>query len=211
MKRSSCTIIVLFAVVLALFAVLPGCSSPATSADTPASVPSAPPAPEKTLSTLEPEQMILGLADLPGNYTLVNYGERNVSKIQPWMLNAGWKKGNYVMMQKNEPGSSVHPAIWHYVYKFPKENASQVVSWQADGLVVYDAQDDSNHTYTELAAPGIGNTSRAVSMADKNSPEMMTVIVFSKYDVYEELWCNATPVDYENLKKVAAIAAAKIR
>jgi len=210
MRLSPFFMTVSVAVVLILLACVAGCTSPLAPASTPAPAPSSPPA--KTLSTIEPEQMVLGLADLPGNYTLVSSGERNVSKIQPWMQNAGWKKGYSVLLQKNEPGSYAHPVIWHYVYKFPAENASRVVSWEVDGLVIYDARDEKNRnfTYTELAAPGIGTSSRAVTIADKNDPETMTMIAFSKYDVYEELWCNATPVDYETLKTAAAIAAAKI-
>ncbi|MFA6363382.1 hypothetical protein [Methanoregula sp.] len=198
--------------VLIFLACVAGCSSQVAPAGTAASVPSSPQAPAKTHATLEPEQMVLQISDLPGNYTLVTSGERNASKVQSWMHNAGWKKGYAVLFQKNESGSSAHPAIWHYVYQFPVENASRVVSLQVDGLVIYDAQDERNRntTFLELASPGIGDTSRAVSIADKDDPEIMNMIAFSKYDVYEELWCNATPADYENLKKVAAIAAAKI-
>jgi hypothetical protein len=210
MRRSLFPVPVLLPVFLILLAVLAGCTSSVAPAGTPTPVLTT--APAKTLSALEPQQMVLAPADLPGNFSLVKSAERNASHIQPWMKNAGWKNGYAVFLQKNETGSALHPFIWHYVYKFPLENATKVVDWQADGLVIYDAKDERNKntTFTELASPGLGDKSRAVSMADKGDPETMYMIVFSRYDVYEELWCNATPADYENLKKVAAIAAAKI-
>jgi hypothetical protein len=197
-------------VVLALLACCAGCTSPAAPAVTPTPVPAVSQAPAKTLAMLTTSQVLLNVSEYPGNVTFYAEGERNESSVRDWMLNAGWNSGYARIVQKNESGS--HSMIWQHVAKFPLENASQVVDWQADGLVIYDARDpeNANKTYTELSVPRIGDKSRAVSIAETTDPELSYMIAFSRYDVYEELWSNGTAADYETLKQVAARAAEKI-
>ena len=200
-------------IILALLACSAGCTSPAASPapGTPAPVPTESQVPAKTLATLNTSQMFLNVSDYPGTVTFLGDGERNESTIRDWMHDAGWYYGYVRIVQKNESGS--HSIIWQNIAKFPLENASRVVDWQVDGLVIYDARDpeNANKTYTELPVPRIGDKSRAVSIVEENDPEPMYIIAFSKYDVYEELWTNGTAPDYETLKQAAVLAAEKIQ
>ncbi|NLD56755.1 MAG: hypothetical protein GX651_01315 [Methanomicrobiales archaeon] len=200
-------------VLLALLACSAGCTSPAASPapGTPAPVPPVSQAPAKTLSTLNTSQMLLNVSDYPGTVTLVGEGERNESTVRDWMYDAGWNAGYARIVQKNESGS--HSMIWQNIAKFPPGNASQIVDWQVDGLVIYDARDpeNANKTYTELPVPRIGDKSRAVSIVEENDPEPMYMIAFSRYDVYEEFWTYGTATDYETLKQAAVLAAEKIQ
>lgn len=89
-----------------------------------------------------------------------------------------------------------------------------MVDYQADGnyLDIESASEAErmNYTIIELPSPGIGDSSRAIARFDKNDPDTVYLIAFSRYDVFEEIWGNGAAADYEMLKQAAAIAAAKI-
>lgn len=216
MKLSIPPMIVLLAFFLLPLVALAGCTSQAPYT-TPA--PSATPAPavsqipEKILSTIEPVQMSLDLYEMPGNFTFVSKGERNASKIQPWQLNQGWKKGYLTVLQRNDPGRSGLQIV-QVISIYPYENASRMVDYQVDGnyldLERISEAERMNNSITELPSPGIGDSSRAIARLDKNDPEITYLIAFSRYNVFEEFWGNGTATDYETIKKAAAIAAAKI-
>ncbi|MHB8164091.1 MAG: hypothetical protein ACYDDV_07040 [Methanoregula sp.] len=216
MKRRFPPMIILPALFLILVIILAGCTShapPATPAPSATPVPASSQIPEKTLSTIEPVQMALVLSDMPGNFTLISKGERNASKMQPWQINQGWKKGYNIVLQRNDPGRS-GPQIAQFIAVYPKENASLMVDYQVDGnyldLARQSDAERMNNSITELPSPGIGNFSRAISKHDKNDPDIIYFIAFSRYDVFEEIWGNGTAADYETMKQAAAIAAAKI-
>jgi len=208
-------------IVLLAFFILPlvavaGCTSqtphttPAPSA-TPTSLASQ--VPEKTLSTIEPAQMALEPSDMPGNFTVVKKGERNESMMRPWQINQGWKKGYSTALKRNDPGRT-GPQIMQFISVYPGENASRMVDYLVDGnyldLARASEAERMNNTITELPSPGIGNSSRAIVKLDKNDPDIIYLIAFSRYDVFEEIWGNGTAADYETMKQAAAIAAAKI-
>ena len=208
--------IILIAFFLLPLVAIAGCTSQAPHA-TPASsatpAPAASQLPAKNLSTIEPVQMALELYDMPGNFTLIKKGERNESMTRPWQLNQGWKKGYSTALKRNDPGHT-GPQISQFISVYPRENASRMVDYLVDGnyldLARVSEAERMNNSITELSLPGIGDFSRAIVKLDKNDPDMIYLIAFSRYDVFEEIWGNGTAADYETMKQAAAIAAAKI-
>lgn len=223
MKRRFSPMIVLPALFLLCLVALAGCTSPAPPAPpalsaTPASsvtpAPAASQVPEKTLSTIEPVQMALEPSGMPGNFTLIEKGERYASMMQSWQLNQGWKKGYSTILQRDDPGRS-GPQIAQYIAVYPRENTSRMVDFQVEGIYLdlerASEADRMNNSIIALPSPGIGDFSRAIGKLDKNDPELTYLIAFSRYDVFEEVWGNGTAADYETIKQAAALAAAKIR
>jgi len=50
-----------------------------------------------------------------------------------------------------------------------------------------------------------------MKVSDKSDNSQLYMIAFVKYDVYEQLSTNGTAADYETLKQMTGIAAAKNR
>ncbi|MFA4861312.1 hypothetical protein [Methanoregula sp.] len=216
MKRQVSPRVVLLAFVLLLLVALAGCTSQAPPATPAPSATPAPPAsqvPGKTLSTIEPAQMALEPSEITGNFTLIKKSERNESMTRAWQLNQGWKKGYSAAFKRNDPG---HPdlQIGQFISVYPRENASKMVDYLVEGnyldLARIPDADRMNYSITELPPPGIGDSSRAIIKLDKNDPETMYLIAFSRYDVFEEIWGNGTAAEYETMKQAAAMAASKI-
>jgi len=200
---------------LALVA-LAGCTSqtpPATPAPSATPAPPASQVPEKTLSTIEPAEMALVPSEITGNFTLIKKRERNESMTRAWQLNQGWKKGYSATFKRNDTGRT-DLQIGQFISVYPRENASKMVDYLVDGnyldLARIPDAERMNYSITELPPPGIGDSSRAIIKLDKNDPEIIYLIAFSRYDVFEEIWGNGTAAEYETMKQAAAMAAAKI-
>ena len=97
-KKSISAIILLMTVLIVLSVGIAGCTS---------QTPAASPTPEttKTVSTIEPSEMIVQPSEIPGNFTLVTERERTASELSEWALDHGWKKGYSVVYRKNDPNS----------------------------------------------------------------------------------------------------------
>jgi len=189
--------ILLLACFIMLSAGIAGCLS---------QTPSASPVPETKLSTVEPAQLVLRPSEVPANFVLDEEWERNVSDMNPWSLDKGWKKGYGTYYEKKGPDARF---FQHVISIYPAENISLIVpdtvynwkNWSTEG----------NYTVEELLSPGIGDYSSALKVTEASDPMNMYIISFVKYDVYEEMWTNGTATDYDMLKQLANTAAAKIQ
>jgi hypothetical protein len=206
------SLILLMAAMVILASGIAGCAStapsaPATSAASPELT--ATPAPVKSLSTVEPSQMAIRLADIPTNYALREQHERNLSTMRNWAVNVGWKKGYYTSFEID--GTSPR-YLEQAISVYPLENITRIVP---ETVTMVKNLTTNNYTVEELPLPGIGDTGRAFRVTDIAPDNTGTnadyVIAFVKYDVYEELWTNGTAADYDTLRQVADTAAATIQ
>jgi hypothetical protein len=196
-KKTTVTMILVMTFFIILLAAIAGCSSQA---------PPASPVPVNNLSTIEPSIMALQLADLPGNFTVLESADRTRSEMRQWSLDHGWKKGYNAVFQKNDSASVT--VVSQYISIYPYENMSIILQ---DTTMQVKNWSDENVSVDEISPPVIGDSRNAFKISDKGSPIQDFVIVFVKKDVYEELSVNGTIADYDVLRQLADIAAAKIK
>jgi hypothetical protein len=201
MTKYSITLIILVIFLIFLSAGIAGCSS---------KTPPASPVPDKKVSTIEPSQMALQLSDLPANFIVLEKGERNVSGMRPWALDHGWKKGYLVTFQRDNQSSLPGTVIQQAISVYPAENITLIVPDTVNTWKNMPAE-DKNMTIEELALPTIGDSSSSLKASDKSDNTQAYLIAFVKDDVYEQFYTNGTVTDYETLKQLAGIAAAKIK
>jgi hypothetical protein len=154
--------------------------------------------------------MVLQPSDFPGNFSLLEKAERNVSEMRNWSLDHGWKGGYYADYEKNNQNSPSGTIIEQVISVYPAENITLIVPDTVSTLKNWSAK-DRNVSVEELSLPTIGDSSSALKVSDKSDNTQSYLIAFVKYDVYEQLWTNGTATDYETLKQLAGIAAAKIK
>jgi hypothetical protein len=205
-KQSLSRMIIFMTVFIILSAGIAGCSSPAP----PSPAPTASPVPARMLSTIALSEMALQPSDFPGNYSLLEKGDRNVSEMRSWALDHGWKGGYYADYKKNEQNSPSGNIIEQVISVYPAENITLIVPDTVNSWKNWTTE-DRNISVEELSLPAIGDSSRALKATDKSDNSRSYMIAFVKYDVYEQFWTNGTAADYETLRQMAGIAAAKIR
>ncbi|PKL64223.1 MAG: hypothetical protein CVV32_09785 [Methanomicrobiales archaeon HGW-Methanomicrobiales-3] len=195
-------------VLLLLTAGIAGCTSsgPATQ------VPAASPAPAQKLSTVAPAEMALQPSDLPAGFVLLEKGDRNISEMRSWSLEHGWKGGYFAAYQKQDGTASSGIIIDQALSVYPAENITLIVPDTLQLVKNWADEDRANRSVEDdPSLPSIGDFSRGMKLSDKNDEPPEYVIVFSKQDVYMELYTNGTAADYATLKNLAGVAEAKIR
>ncbi|AGB02946.1 hypothetical protein [Methanoregula formicica] len=197
--------VILFLAVFFLLAVA-GCTSPAPSSPVPASSP----VPTPGLSTVSPAEMALQPADLPGNFTLLAKGERNISDMRSWAVEHGWKRGYFTGYMKTGGNVSEGPFFEQVISVYSTENITLIVEDTINTWKSMPAE-DSNVTVEEISLPTIGDYSRSTKASDRSDNTRMYVIAFVKDDVYEQFQTDGNETDFEILRQMAVTAAAKIR
>ncbi len=204
-KKSISAIILLMTVLIVLSVGIAGCTS-----QTPAASPT--PATTKTVSTIEPSEMILKVSEIPGNFTLVTERERTASELSEWALDHGWKKGYSVVYRKNDPNSPSGTILLQNISIYAGENATLAVSDTIDGQIDWiTKENDANLSVEKISIPAIGDASGSLKYADKSDNSSMYVIAFAKKGVFQDIETNGTAADYETARQFAEIAAAKIK
>ncbi len=193
MKYYKCAFIIGLMILLICMA---GCTS---------SVPSIQP-PENKLSMIEPSDMALQLSDIPGNFTLKERSERVGSDVSQWGRDHGWIEGYYTIFQKVDLSQSSGTVIEQRISVYPIENISMVLPY-----IHNDFKNLTDVTVDELLKPNIGDSARAFRLTNKTDNTKIYVIAFVNKDIYENLVMGGTVTDYESLKQLATIAAAKIK
>lgn len=198
----------ILAVLLLLFAGTAGCTAPAPSSQvTPVTT-----VPVQKLSTAAPAEMVLQPSDVPANLILLEKSERNASDMRAWSLEHGWKGGYYITYQKRDGNASAGVIFDNALSIYPAENITLIVPDTIQMGKDWAARDTTNRSVTEdTTLPAIGDASRAIKITDASDNSQEYLIAFVKQDVYMELYTNGTAEDYETLKHLAGIAAAKIR
>lgn len=69
---------------------------------------------------------------------------------------------------------------------------------------------EKNSSVEDLTLVTIGDSSSALRVSNKTDNTQEYIIAFVKNDVYQNFYTNGTLTDYETLKQLATIAAAKI-
>lgn len=195
-------------VFLLLTAGIAGCTSSAPLTQ----VPAASPAPVQTLSTVAPAEMALQPSDLPAGFVLLEKGDRNASDMRSWSLEHGWKGGYFAAYQKQDGTASSGIIIDQALSVYPAENITLIVPDTLQlGKTWADGDPANRSVEDDPSLPSIGDFSRAMKITDKSDNTLEYMVVFVKQDVYMELYTNGTAADYETLKNLAGVAAAKIR
>jgi hypothetical protein len=175
--------------------------------------PSALPVTDKNLSTIEPSQMALQPSEVPGNFTLVEKAERNVSDMSSWAVDQGWKKGYYAVWQMNDQSLLPGTVFEQYISVYPANNISLIVPDTVYMVKNWSAQEENVNisVVDELPLPTIGDSSSALRIFDKSNNTEEYIVAFVKKDVFQEFYTNGTAADYETARQLAIIAAAKIK
>lgn len=204
MKKESLTVMIGLIICFIILSVgIAGCTSQA---------PAAPAAPGTSQSTIEPSAMILQTSEIPVNFTLMEKAARNVSEMNAWALDHGWKKGYYAVYQKNDPNSPSGTAIEQTISVYPAENITLIVPDTIQGWKNWSVEENNvNLSIENLPLPTIGDSSAALKVTDKSDSTQMYVIAFVKKNVYQQFLTNGTAADYETTRQLAGIAAAKIQ
>ncbi len=202
MKKQSLAFMILMTCLIMLSVGIAGCTSQA---------PAAPAVPGTSQSTAEPSAMILQPSEIPVNFILVEKAARNVSEMNGWALDHGWKKGYSAVYQKNEPNSPNGTFIEQTISVYPAENITLIVPDTIQGWKNWSVEENNvNLSIEELLLPTIGDSSAALKVSDKSDSTQMYLIVFVKKDVFQNFLTNGTAADYEITRQLAGIAAAKI-
>ncbi len=152
--------------------------------------------------------MALQLAEIPGIFTSTERAERAASDVSQTAHNYGWIKGYTVSFQNIniDPLSAI--VISQGISVYPRANVTKLLP---EMKAHYVTVANENISVDELPDPGIGDYSQAFRITYKESNLKVYVIDFVKNDVYEQLSMQGTTTDYETLKNLGKIAAAKIR
>lgn len=163
-------------------------------------------------STIEPSEMILQPSDIPANFTLVEKGQRDVSDMNEWALDHGWKKGYYAVFLNNDPNSIPGTVIEQYISVYPAENITLIVPDTVSGWKNWTVEENNpNLSLEELSLTTIGDSSAAMKVSNKSDNTQVYSISFIKKDVFQQFWTNGTATDYETARQLAGAAAAKIK
>lgn len=200
MRKRFIALMIVLVTLIILSVSIAGCSSSAPSG-TSASVP------EKKLSTIGPSEMVLQLSDLPENFIIQNRGEKAKSDVGQKYINMGWKSGYLVSLSRMDLQTLQSTQIDQSISIYPIETMPKLL---LDTRSDYQNLTMSGVVVDELSNPQIGDQSMAFRIASAEGYKAY-VIDFNKNDVTESLRMTGTTTDYELLKDLAKIAAAKIK
>jgi hypothetical protein len=208
MTNVSISLMITAMTVLLLLAGIAGCTTPAPSPQAPA----ASPVPARNLSTAAPAEMALQPSDVPADLVLLEKSDRNVSDMRNWSVEHGWKGGYYIAYQKQVGNTSSGVIFDQALSVYPAENISLIVPNTLQLGKNWAARDPANRSAeVDTSLSAIGDFGSAMKISDKGDNSHEYIIAFVKQDVYMELYTNGTAADYDTLKHLAGIAAAKIR
>jgi hypothetical protein len=164
--------------------------------------------PTNQLSTIEPSEMALQLSDLPTGYTIKERSERTTSDVDKLALDMGWIKGYTVKFQKIGTTSSDITLIQQDISIYPIDKISQNLPIVKTSLIKIS---NASYLVEPLSDPKIGDSSQVFRITISNLNMKLYLIQFVKADVYEQFEMFGTSTDYETLKNLAKIGAAKIK
>jgi Tol biopolymer transport system component len=160
-----------------------------------------------TASTIESSDLVLQPFDIPGNFVMVGRSERRASDITQLGRSWGWIKGYAVIFQHVESDALSETFLEHAISVYPIENINRILP-----SLHYHQKEDSDISILieALPDPGIGDSSMATRITGTTGDYHACSIDFVKKDFYENIMMTGPATDCETVKKVAAIAAAKI-
>ena len=165
-----------------------------------------PTTPTNQLSTKDPSEMALQLSDLPEGYQIQSRGETTRSDVSYIFQDAtyGWTKG-YSVGFLNSDGTF----ILHDISIFDIDQMDGILFLKGKSILV---MSNATNSVDQLSDPNIGDSSKAYRIKRTIDGQTITAytIVFTKKDVFEQVIMSGTMTDYEILKNLAKIAAAKI-
>jgi hypothetical protein len=210
--------LILTALVCAMLA-SSGCST--TSSSAPATPASATPAPAATLALLA-----LTPADVPPGYTQTGSREKNAAEVSRLALDLGWQAGYVVTFTNNSAGPDDRTTVVQTLTVYPENSIPGVI-----GVIVRQERSDTDMTFSDIPAPGIGDTSGGftgkaharliVTTYDNSNPlapaaartepkQDFAEIYFSKGSIFEVIRMTGHGLDAATVTTLARTAYAKI-
>jgi len=209
-KQSLSFMTMLMTILIMLSAGIAGCTSQAPSAGPASTTSTTSPVPAATPASVTPADMVLQPQEIPGNFTLVAKGERDVSDLSDWAREHGWKKGYYAVYRKNDPNSS-GTVIRQNISVYAAQNASLAVADTIDGFADWIVKENAmNQSVEKITLSPIGDASGSLKYINKGDNSGTYMIAFAKTGVFQDIQTNGTAADYETAKQFASRAAAKI-
>jgi len=193
-----------------------GCASPAPpAAPVPQSSPGQPatsqPAPDSTVSTIEPAEMALQLSDVPAGFTIHEKWERTRSDVRQSALDRGWKNGYHVMFRRQNESTLQVEYLTQDIDIYLTDNVNQVLA-KGNTEILQGSED--TYEVIQLPDPKIGDSSQAydVKLIKRSNRVLASglFIQFVKKDVYEQIVMVSMSQDYKALTEIADTAAGKI-
>ena len=171
--------------------------------------PTATPTQESLVSTLSPADMALQPSDLPPDYfikdrTVAAYDQQTAISHE-----LGWRQGYSVAYYRMNLVNEDITGITQTLSVYPLENMNKIFSVEKDNLL---APEQGMEKY-EIPFPVIGDKSIAIRETDPDDPYKVvtyTVLFISK-NVDEKITMTGSTTDYEVLRSITKIAAARIR
>jgi hypothetical protein len=169
------------------------------------------PAPDSTVSTIEPAEMALQLSDVPAGFTIHEKWERTRSDVLQSASDRGWIKGYHVMFRRQNESTLQVEYLTQDIDVYLTDNVNQALA-KGNAEILQGSED--TYEVIQLPDPEIGDSSQAYDMKlIKRSNRVLAsglFIQFVKKDVYEQIVMVSMSQDYKTLKKIADIAAGKI-
>ena len=175
------------------------------------------PAPDSTVPSLEPAAMALQLTDLPGGYIVRERADIPYTDATPFARENGWERGYKVSFYRMDAEKYDITSISQQLSIYRIDNIHlidtkmEVIFDETENDIV--ALGNDTITVTELPFPKTGDQSSAYRIDDENNTYgvMQYVAIFTRENVIETIEMRGTTTDYEALKSITAIAAAKIQ
>ena len=165
---------------------------------------------ESNLSTAELSGRILQQpSEIPGDYTIVEWRVNDASDVSPFARSIGWKKGFTVRYQQIGSNASYGSFIQQTIFVYPLENVTRVLPGTRYYQNLVNENNDSL-LVDGLPDPGIGDGSTATRFSAVYNNSHTYIVDFVKNDVHEQIMMGGPTSDYETVKNLAKIAAAKI-
>jgi hypothetical protein len=149
--------------------------------------------------------MALQPSEVPAGFVLVEKNDRNASDMRDWSMNMGWKRGYDAIYLKN---GSEPRFLEQHISVYTPANISLIMP---DTINQAKNWTDANVSVEEVPLRTIGDASRSLKVTDRSDNTGAYLIMFVKYDVYEEIWTNMTAAEYDTFARLAETAAAKVQ
>ncbi|MGA2916934.1 zinc-ribbon domain-containing protein [Methanoregula sp.] len=165
---------------------------------------------ESNLSTAELSGRILQQpSEIPSDYTIVEWRVNDASDVSQFARSVGWKKGFTVRYQQIGLNASYGSFIQQTISVYPIENVTMVLpNFRYYQKLV--TENNDSFMVDGLPDPGIGDSSTATRFSAIYNNSHTYFVDFVKNDVHEQIMMGGPTSDYETVKNLAKIAAAKI-
>jgi hypothetical protein len=167
------------------------------------------PTPESKTTVITPAGIALQPEDLPGDYNIRDRTVMIASDVSPDLRDIGWIQGYTVSYYWLNQDTDDRTGIRQSISIYPLARMKTIFEVEKENLL---SGGNASFRIDEFPFPNTGDNSIAVRKTGTGAdPGMTYTVIFTKKNVFEKITMGGTATDYETLKNVTAVAAAKIR